>query len=324
MARKPARRPASDTPRIDVYQRFTDKIVAQLEAGARPWMQPWGANGNAAQRPLRANGEPYRGMNTILLWMEAQANGFRSQHWMTYRQAAALGGQVRKGEKAALVVYANAIARTEKDDNGNESERRIPFMKGYSVFNCDQIDNLPERFSPAPAEGPERPAKERIEAADAFFAATGADIRHGGNRAFYSPPADYIRMLAFEDFFTAEGYAAVLAHELVHWTKHETRLARDLGRKAWGDEGYAREELVAEIGSAYLAADLDVSIEPREDHASYLESWLKVLKHDKRAIFAAASMAEKAATFLHSLQPGFVAPGEADREGEGKPEKLAA
>ncbi|WP_062236858.1 ArdC family protein [Aureimonas sp. N4] len=302
--------------RIDVYQRVTDKIVAQLEQGVRPWMQPWGANGNVAQRPLRANGEPYRGMNTILLWMEAQANGYCSSHWMTYRQAAALGGQVRKGEKAALVVYANAIARTETDDNGNESERRIPFMKGYSVFNCDQIDNLPEQFRPAPTKCLDIPPKERIEAADAFFSATGAIIRHGGSRAFYSPAADCIQMPPFDEFFTAEGYAATLAHEMVHWTKHETRLARDLGRKTWGDEGYAREELVAEIGSAYLAADLDISIEPPEDHASYLESWLRVLKNDKRAIFQAASMAEKAASFLHSLQPGYVAPSETDRGGE--------
>lgn len=317
MARKTTKTKA-DTARVDIYQRVTDKIVAMLEEGARPWMQPWGAGGDAAQRPLRANGEPYRGMNTILLWMEAQANGFRSPHWMTYRQAAALGGQVRKGEKSALVVYANAIERTETDENGNESERRIPFMKGYSVFNVDQIDNLPERFQPV--ERPDMPEKERIEAADAFFAATGADIRHGGNRAFYSPPGDYVQMPPFEEFFTAEGHAAVLAHELVHWTKHDTRLARDLGRKAWGDEGYAREELVAEIGSAYLCADLGISIEPREDHASYLESWLKVLKNDKRAIFSAAAMAEKAATYLHSLQPGYVAPGAAEAEAE----KIAA
>ena len=144
---------------------------------------------------------------------------------------------------------------------------------------------------------------QRIEAADLFFANTGADIRHGGNRAYYASEPDYVQMPPFEAFQDAESYCATLAHELTHWTKHASRLDRDFGRKAFGDEGYAREELVAEIGSAFLACDLGITPEPREDHASYLDHWLKVLKEDKRAIFQAAAHAQKAADYLHGLQP---------------------
>jgi antirestriction protein ArdC len=306
-------RRAASAIRPDVYARVTDRIIAALEAGTRPWAQPWTAEGGAFNaRPLRANGLAYRGVNVVLLWMTAQEAGYRSRFWLTYRQAQALGAQVRKGEKSALVVYANAIERIETTDAGEEETRRIPFMKGYAVFNADQIDGLPDHYQTPAEPKPDRPAFERIAHADAFFAETGADIREGGSRAYYSPAQDFIQMPPFASFRDAESHATTLAHELVHWTKGPGRLERDFGRKSWGDEGYAREELVAELGASFLAADLKLEIEPREDHAAYVASWLKVLRDDKRAIFSAASHAEKAVGFLHGLQPGAGAASEGD------------
>ena len=191
---------------------------------------------------------------------------------------------------------------TETDDKGEEQEREIPFLKGYTVFNAEQCDDLPAHFT-AKVEPPALPASQRIDAADRFFAATGAAIRHGGTRAFYAEGSDHIQMPPFETFRDAESYAATLAHECVHWTKHEKRLARDFGRVRWGDEGYAKEELVAELGSAFLCADLAITPEVRDDHASYIASWLKALKDDKRLIFTAAAHAQRAVDHLHGLQP---------------------
>lgn len=289
------------TPTVsDIYERITARIVEQLEAGTRPWMQPWGAGGTPI-RPLRHNGVAYRGINTVLLWMTAAERGYQSTYWMTFRQAQELGGNVRKGEKSTLVVYANAIERKETDEAGEEVERRIPFMKGYGVFNADQIEGLPQHFYATEIEPVE--GEERIAAADRFFANLGADIRHGGNRAFYHPVGDFIQMPVFSAFISAEAHAATLGHECIHWTMKSTRLDRNLGREKWGDEGYAKEELVAELGSVFLSADLGIAIEPREDHAAYIASWLKVLKNDKRAVFQMAAHAERAVTYLHGLQP---------------------
>ena len=288
----------------DVYTRITDQIVEALEAGVRPWMKPWDAEHAAGRitRPLRHNGIPYAGINVVMLWSSAVAQGFAAPIWMTYRQAKQLGGFVKKGEKGSLVVYANTITRTETDkETGEDEEREIPFMKGYSVFNVDQIEGLPEHFY-AVAE-PKLDPVQRIERAERFFAETGAEIRHGGNQAYYAVGTDYVQMPPFVSFKDAESYYATLAHECTHWTRHPSRLDRDFGRKRWGDEGYAMEELVAELGSAFLAADLGLTPEVRDDHAAYIASWLKVLKNDKRAIFTAASHAQKAADFLNGLQP---------------------
>ena len=290
--------------RPDVYSRITDKIVADLEQGVRPWFKPWSADHAAGKitRPLRHNGIPYKGINVIMLWSAAIVKGYACPLWLTFKQALELGGNVRKGETGELVVYANSITKTETDAKGEETEREIPFLKGYTVFNAEQCENLPAHYT-AKAEPPALTPLQRIEAADRFFAATGADIRHGGTRAFYAEGPDYVQMPPFETFRDAESHAATLAHELTHWTKHDKRLARDMGRVKWGDAGYAREELVAELGSAFLCADLGITPEVREDHAAYIASWLKVLKDDKRLIFSAASQAQRAADYLHSLQP---------------------
>lgn len=200
-----------------------------------------------------------------------------------------------------LVVYANTITKTETDENGQENERDIPFMKGYTVFNVEQVEGLPAHFYALAERPPE--TVQRIAHAEAFFAATGADIRHGGNRAYFSPVEDKVQMPPIEAFRDAEAYYATLAHEVCHWTKGKDRLERDFGRKRWGDSGYAMEELVAELGAAFLCADLALSPEPRDEHAAYLGHWLAVLKEDKRAIFSAAAHAQRAADYLHSLQP---------------------
>lgn len=290
--------------RKDVYSRVTDRIIADLEQGVRPWMKPWNAEHAAGRitRPLRHNGLPYNGINVLMLWSAAMDRGYSAPIWMTYKQAAEMGAHVRKGEKGELVVYANKITRTETDaETGENEERTIPFLKGYTVFNVEQVEGLPAKFYELaePALDP----VQRIEAADAFFTATKADIRHGGNMAYYAIGSDHIQMPPFESFRDAESYYATLAHEATHWTRHPTRLERDFGRKTFGDAGYAREELVAELGSAFLAADLGLTLEPRDDHAAYIGHWLSVLKEDKRAIFSAAAHAQRAADFLNSLQP---------------------
>lgn len=208
---------------------------------------------------------------------------------------------VRQGEKGSLVVYADTFTKTEANDKGEDVETSIPFMKGYTVFNAQQIDKLPEHFY-ARTEPQHSQPVERIEQAERFFASTKATIQHGGGSAFYSPDRDIVQMPEMQTFRDVESYYATLAHEMTHWTRHTTRLNRDLGRKRFGDAGYAMEELVAEIGSAFLCADLGITPETREDHAAYVASWLKVLKDDKRAIFTAASHAQRAAAHLHAYQ----------------------
>lgn len=288
----------------DVYARVTDKILADLAAGVRPWMKPWSSQ-NAEGKiimPLRANGTPYRGINVLMLWGAAMLEGFTSPRWMTYHQATELGAQVRKGSKGCLVVYANSIKRTETNEKtGEDEEKEIPFMKGYTVFNVEQIDDLPEEFltRPEPVDPFTIPA--RLEALDRFFAATGATIRHGGGRAFFAPAQDLVQMPPFEAFRDRESYYSTLAHEMTHWTGHNNRLARDL-KNRFGSQAYAAEELIAEIGSAFLCAKLGITPETREDHAAYVENWLKVLKQDKRAIFTAAAAAQRAADFLDTFQ----------------------
>ncbi len=292
------------TERKDVYSRITSQIVESLEQGVRPWIRPWNAEHAAGRitRPLRHNGQPYSGINVLALWASAMVQNFAAPIWVTYRQAGELGAQVRKGEKGSSVVYANSITRTEHDDaTGQDTEHEIPYMKGYTVFNVEQIDGLPEIFYAK--AGPTLDPVQRIERAEAFVASTHATVKHGGNRAYYAQELDYVQMPPFEAFRDAESYYSTILHELVHSTKHPSRLARDLGRKSWGDAGYAAEELVAELGSAFLCADLELALEPREDNAAYIATWLEVLKSDSRAIFAAASHAQRAADYLKLQAP---------------------
>lgn len=289
-------RPASVRP--DPYAEITALILADLEAGVRPWTRPWMSEG-ATSRPLRHDGQPYHGVNVLTLWVRAARFGYARPIWMTFRQALSLGGVVRKGEKGAPVVYAAPIAAADDSDDQPEGQRGGSFLKRYTVFNLDQIEGLDDRYPP-----PVRLAvAERIDHAERYFIATGADIRAGGEIACYRPDADTVHMPAFETFLDREAYYAVLAHELVHWTGHSSRLDRDITLGRFGDEAYAREELVAELGAAFVCADLGLTLEPRPDHAAYIASWLRVLRNDTRFIVAAAAHAERAARFLTEKQP---------------------
>lgn len=286
----------------DIYTIITNKIIADLEKGNLTWAQPWQAGhaAGAISRPLRAEGKPYQGINTLILWIAAMDKGYDAPIWMTYKQAQELGAQVRKGEKGTQVVYSSKFTAHEKNEAGEEIEKDVPFLKTYTVFNVEQIEGLPGHFY-AKVQ-PLSNHIERIEQAEQFFKNTNAEIRHGGNQAFYSPTHDFVQMPKIETFKDAESYYGVLGHEMTHWTRHTSRLNRDFGRKRWGDEGYAMEELVAELGAAFLCADLGLTLEPKLEHAAYIDSWLKVLKQDKKAIFHAASHAERAANHLHSYQ----------------------
>ncbi len=298
--------------RSDLYSRITDKIIIELERGVRPWMQPWNTAhaGDHITRPLRHNGQPYSGINVLLLWSEAIARGFTAPTWMTFRQALELGAAVRKGETGTTVVFASSFIRSDTNDTGQQIEHDIPFLKAYTVFNADQITGLAPRLrQPIPTDDPIR----RIANADRFFANTGALIRHGGSSAYYVPARDYIQMPAFDAFRDAASYVAILSHEMTHWTAAPHRLDRDLSRYGKDTCDRAREELIAELGSCFLCADLGIApeLEPRSDHASYLAAWLKVLGNDKRAILVAASHAQRAVSYLHYLQPNQIDEGEA-------------
>lgn len=289
---------------MQAYQQITDRIVAQLEAGTPPWRKPWRAGAvtpGAMVRPLRVSGQPYRGVNTLALWAAAQAHGFTSPYWLTFKAAKELGGFVRKGERSELAFFMGRHTRVEQDANGEDVEHSFNFLRCYNVFNASQIDDLPARFTglaPAPIVTDEA----RDAGCEAFVRATRAHIRHGGDRAFYMPSTDGITMPMFGAFKAPQDYYSTLLHELTHWTSAESRCHRRLGVR-FGDDAYAAEELVAELGAAFLCADLGVSAEPRADHASYIAGWIKVLKADNRAIFRAAALAEKAAGYLHGLQP---------------------
>lgn len=289
--------------RSDVYTRVTDRIIEDLNKGVRPWLKPWSApvDDRMPLLPLRGNGTPYRGINVLLLWGAAQDAGFIHNTWMTYKQATEHGAHVKKGERGSLVVYADRFTKTEQNDKGEDIEREVPFMKAYTVFNVQQIEGLPSTFFVPPAPRDDSRTVELIEEAEDFFARTGARFQHGGNRAFYATAQDFIQLPPADAFRDAESYAATKAHELAHWTGHATRCAREFGKR-FGDTAYAREELVAELGAAFLCAELFITPEPREDHAAYLDHWLSVLKEDKRAIFSAAAHAQRATDYLHSLQ----------------------
>lgn len=284
-------------PSRDLYQAVTDRIVAALEAGTKPWRKPWAnvAGGNGLQ--LRANGQEYRGINQLLLTLTAMEAGYASPYWLTFKQALELKGNVRKGEKSTEIVFYKKLTVEDRDaPEGTEREKQIPMLRSYRVFNAEQCEGLPDRFTlkPAPAIVA---GKDRDQAAELALRSSGAEIREGGNRAFYSPGHDIVQMPPFEAFATTGGFLATLAHELTHWTGHRSRLDR-LKSTPFGSPEYAREELVAEIGSAFVCARLAIAGEHIDNHAAYLGSWLGVLKADKRAIFKAAALAQTAADLV--------------------------
>lgn len=278
--------------KFDTYQDVTDAILAKLEAGTKPWVMDW--QGAPFQMPHRVTGDAYRGINIVLLWMSAEQRGFGGRTWMTFKQALELGGCVRKGEKGTQIVFFKKIEVKDREAAGEDETKRIPLLRSYTVFNSDQIDGLPEKFAtPATVLAPS--GIERDRAAEAALRSCGATIEERGGSAFYTPATDIVTMPDFERFTSSSGYLATLAHELCHWTGHKTRLDR-FGKN--DRTSYAFEELVAELGAAFIGSRLGIVGEHIDNHSAYLAGWLKALRDDKRAIFRAASLAQAAADMV--------------------------
>ena len=280
-----------------LHDAVTARIIAELENGRFPWVQPWASSSGGTPLGLPQNastGRTYSGINILLLWSAAIEQGRPSQRWLTFKQALALGGNVRKGEKGTTVVYADTFvpkAEQAKANASGEDARRVGFLKRFTVFHVEQCEGLPA--DPDAAQLPGR--TEVLSHVDAAIAATGADIRIGGDMAFYSPSHDFIQVPPQQAYFEPIDWYRTVLHELGHLSGHSSRLNRDFSGRH-GSQAYAREELVAELCSAFLCAELGVV--PTVRHADYLGAWLEILQGDNRAIFQAASMASRAADFV--------------------------
>lgn len=295
---------------------ITKAIIERLEAGTRPWVRPW--TGITYSRPLRACGSPYRGINTLWLWMAADTAGHSSPYWLTYRQAQLQGGQVRKGERGTVAIFYKAYRQEAEDEDSVDARtntRRV--LRSFIVFNACQIDGLPDHYFPAPRAVAEPTARDR-ELGN-FFSSIPARLRHFGDEAYYRLVPDDITMPHPEAFKDLDHYRATLAHELAHWTGHPSRLARNLTGR-FGSDAYAMEELIAEMAAAMLGAELGLPVAHLDHHASYVASWLKVLKADSRAVLTAAAKAEEAC----SLLLGFAREGCGGADRSSEPEPLAA
>jgi antirestriction protein ArdC len=276
----------------DLYAKVSARIIAELEAGVAPWIKPWSATPGANTPCNAVSNRPYSGCNVVLLWM-AQAAGYRTPRFLTFKQALELGGNVRKGERGTKAFFVKQQLQVRDD---NSPMRLIPMMREYTVFNVDQCENLPDSINagkPIRVRNPDT----RDELADDFLHSTGADIREGHGEAFYVPSRDFISMPAFVGFKGADHFYNVVFHELTHWTGHKLRLDRDL--KKFGSRDHAAEELIAELGAASLCAEFGFDGDVRS--AGYIDNWIELLKADKRAFFTACSHASKAADYLRSL-----------------------
>jgi len=300
---KHAARARSGQDRTGLYQEITDNIIAELEAGRAPWVQPWGTA--AAKAPLAmpknaATQRRYTGINVLILWGAVIEHGFTGQSWLTFRQALSLDGHVRKGERGTTVVYADRFTpedeRRRAAETGDEPQA-IPFLKRFTVFNVAQCEGLPEEIK---AVAPPVETSLILPQAEALIRATGVDFRIGGDRAFYDPIHDFVQVPPPQAYFEPINWHRTALHEVAHASGHHSRLNRDL-TGSFGSKKYAFEELIAEISAAYLCASL--SIAPTVRHADYIASWLEVLREDDRAIVRAASAASKAADFILGFQP---------------------
>ena len=307
MSRPPASvRAGSD--RANLYDEITGKIIAELEAGRVPWVQPWGSA--AAKAPLAmpnnaATGRRYSGINVLILWSAVIERGFPGQGWLTFRQALALGGHVRKGERGTTVVYADRFvpdAEKQRSRETGEDPHAIPFLKRFTVFNAAQCDGLPEGVAALAPPLPPGMIEPRVEA---LIRATGIDVRIGGDRAFYLPAADTVVVPPPQAYFEPINWHRTALHELGHATGAPHRLGRDLSG-SMGSRRYAFEELVAELSVAFCCASL--GIVPTVRHADYIGAWLEVLREDNRAVIRAASQAGKAADFLLGFLPAGAEP----------------
>jgi len=292
---------AGTSERIDIYTQITNQIVEAIEAGADTYTMLWHVQGANSPLPVNAaTHRAYRGINVMMLWAVAAKKGYDTNLWATYPQWQELGAQVRKAERSASVVFWKFFDDDPEDQKAGNAEtrtgRKAVMARAYHVFNAAQVDGyeIPSI--------PRLPESERIERAEHFFNGIGAEIREGGSRAFYSKSEDYIQMPPFSAFKKADFRYSVLAHEITHWSGAADRLNRDLASR-FQKEAYAAEELIAELGSAFISAALELEIEPRRDHAPYIESWLRALRNDKRAIFTASAKAQQAVDWLFQRTP---------------------
>jgi len=298
--------------RASLYDEITDKIIAELEAGRVPWVQPWGTAAAKASLSMPKNASTnrsYSGVNVLLLWGSTIENAFTGQSWLTFRQALSLGGHVRKGERGTTVVYADRFVPSDEKrraaETGEEAEA-IPFLKRFTVFNCDQCDELPDEIATAAPPPPPGLIEPTVEA---LIKATGIDFRIGGNRAFYAPTEDYVQVPPPQAYFEPINWHRTALHELGHATGHRSRLNRDQSG-SYGTKKYAFEELVAELAAAFGCASL--GIVPTVRHSDYIGSWLEVLREDNRAIVRAASQASKAADYVLGFAPDVTAAAAAE------------
>ena len=289
--------------RANLYDEITGKIIAELEAGRFPWVQPWGTS--AAKAPLglpknASSGRNYSGINILILWGAVVQHGFPGQGWLTYRQAAALGGNVRKGERGTTVVYADRFVPEDEKRRAHETgdeAQAIPFLKRFTVFNVAQCENLPDDITVAVPPPPPGLIEPRVEA---LIKATGIDFRIGGDRAFYVPADDYVVVPPPQAYFEPINWHRTALHEIGHASGHHSRLNRNLSG-SFGSKLYSVEEITAELISAFCCASM--GIVPTVRHADYIGSWLEVLREDTRAIVRAASQASKAADWILSFLP---------------------
>lgn len=270
----------------DLQQEITNQIIEKLEQGVKPWVRPWVDGAGVAMPTNLSTGKAYNGINVLLFWMEADAKGYSSNYWLTFKQAKEMGGSVRKGEKSTTGIFYKMHTRKNRETGEDEN---FPIMKAFNAFNLDQIDGIEVPAVEAPISEFQRHARF-----EHFVAATGIDLRHGGNSAYYSPSSNHVQMPEREQFNSEADYYATLAHEFVHATAHQTRVGRELGRR--GTDGYAKEELLAESGAYMLMQHFGITGECQ--HESYIASWLKHLRNDKKYLFSAASLASKAYEYL--------------------------
>lgn len=280
----------------DLYSEVSARIIVELERGAAPWVRPWSASAGRNVPQNAVTNRPYSGCNVILLWLARGRGWVTTPRFLTYKQAMEAGGHVRKGERGTTVFFVKHLQ--VRDDTGDDTDPRVvPIMRAYTVFGIEQCENLPDSIK-AGKPMRVRNADTRDALADGFLNATGADIREGQGEAYYVPSQDFISMPAFAAFRNADNFYNVAFHELTHWTGHKSRLDRDL-RHRFGTRDYAAEELVAELGAAFLSAEF--AFDGNVRNAGYIASWIDLLKTDKRAFFTACSKASKAADYLRGL-----------------------
>jgi antirestriction protein ArdC len=303
IARTIERQTEESMPNQQTYEIITDRICSLLESGVVPWRVPWSTS-NVRHCNVQYR-KPYRGVNALMTWATAHVRGYSSPYWLTFKQALALGGNVRRGEKSVPIIYTSAVTKTERDDAGDEIERQIRFVKYFNVFNVAQCDGLPFDASELVPELTLF-ATSPIDECERVIASMPSrpTIQHVEQSAWYRISNDLVNLPAFASFEKSTDYYATAFHELVHSTRHSSRLDRrdssetsDTGR-AFGCASYAREELVAEIGAAFLCCVAGIEQPTIEQSASYVAHWLSALRNDPRMIVSAAAHAQRAADFI--------------------------